>query len=228
MRVLHVVATPRPLEQSTTLQVTQVLLEEMRSYRPDLDLEVLDLYEDELPAVAGMNIDSKYALMLGLRLGPGQQPAWEEIEHLIAQFKAADLVVVSAPMWNFHVPYALKYYIDAIVQPGYLFRYDENGVPHGLCSDRRLVFVTSRGGDYSAGGPMHAFDLQEPYLRAIFGFCGALDLSFVHVQPTDMGLELRAAAVERGIAEARRLAAELVGSAAIPRQAEAEGTLAAQ
>ena len=30
-------------------------------------------------------------------------------------------------MWNFGIPYALKYYIDAIVQPGYLFQYTPDG-----------------------------------------------------------------------------------------------------
>ncbi len=223
MRVLNVVATPRPAAESSTLTVTAAFLNALREKVPDLEVERLDLYEDELPAVAGMNIHTKYALMLGLRVGPRHQPAWAEIESLIDQFMTTDLVVVSSPMWNFNIPYALKYYIDAVVQPGYLFRYDEQGIPHGLCHDRRIVFLTSRGGDYSAGGPMHAFDFQEPYLRAIFGFCGVPELHFVHAQPVDMGPELKAAAIGRATAEAVRLAAELAVAVAVPTPRQAVG-----
>ena len=59
-------------------------------------------------------------------------------------------------MWNFGIPYALKYYIDAIVQPGYLFRYLPDGRPEGLVLGRKMICVTSRGGDYS--GYMKSFD----------------------------------------------------------------------
>ena len=86
-----------------------------------------------------MNIKSKYALMTGQPLDEEARGSWVEIERAIEQFLAADLYVLTVPMWNFGVPYALKYYIDAIVQPGYLFRYDEMGFPHGLVHGKRMV-----------------------------------------------------------------------------------------
>lgn len=223
MRVLHVVATPRPTSESSTLEVTRAFFDSLRTHVPDLEVETLDLYEDELPAVAGLNIETKYALMRGLRVGPRHQPSWGEIERLIAQFMAVDLVVVSSPMWNFHIPYALKFYVDAIIQPGYLFAYDAQGVPHGLCEGRRMVFVTTRGSDYSEGGPMHAFDLQEPYLRSIFGFCGVTEMHFVNAQPMDMGSERRDAALSVAVAAAQELAAALAHAPAVSREAESSG-----
>ena len=56
MRVLNVVATPRPAAESSTLTVTAAFLNALREKVPDLEVERLDLYEDGLPAVAGMNI----------------------------------------------------------------------------------------------------------------------------------------------------------------------------
>ena len=109
-------------------------------------------------------------------------------------------------MWNFNIPYALKYYIDAIVQPGYLFRYNEQGVPVGLCRGKRMVCVTTRGGDYTAGSPMQPYDVQEPYLRAIFGFVGIADIQFIHANLMDVNPELREAAISAGIEQARGLA----------------------
>lgn len=210
MRLLHIIATPRTTE-SNTLRVSQEFLTALRSARPDVEVETLDLFQHDLPAVAGENIDSKYKILIGQPIDPRHADSWGEVERLIAQFRAADAYLISTPMWNFGIPYALKYYIDAIVQPGYLFAYDEQGVPVGLCLDKTMMCVTARGGDYSEGGPMHALDMQVPYLRTIFGFIGITDVRFVHVQPTDISPELREEAVKRGIDEARAAAAEFGG-----------------
>lgn len=120
---------------------------------------------------------------------------------------SADAYLVSAPMWNLSIPYALKYYIDCILQPGYVFRYDETGRAVPLVLGKKMVISSTRGGDYSAGGPMHAYDFQEPYLRAIFGFIGITDVEFVSAQPMDVSPELRDAALTAAIERARGLAA---------------------
>lgn len=208
MQLLHVIASPRGSE-STTLRVSIPFLKQFRDACPDVQVETLDLFTTDMPALAGQNIDSKYGLMRGEPVSPARADSWRSIEGLISQFLRADVCLVSSPMWNFSIPYALKYYIDAIVQPGYLFSYDEAGVPRGLCHDKKMVFVTSRGGDYSAGSAMQPCDLQETYLRTIFGFVGVADMQFINVQPVDLGPALAAAAIDAGIETARRLAHEL-------------------
>jgi FMN-dependent NADH-azoreductase len=206
--LLHIVATPRSTV-STTLRVSNTFLEHLRGVCPDVEVETLDLFTDDMPTLAGQNIDSKYDLMRGRPIEPSRAAPWRSIEKLITQFLRADICLISSPMWNFGIPYALKYYIDAIVQPGYLFAYNDAGFPTGLCAGKKLVCVTSRGGDYSPGSPMHAYDMQEPYLRAIFGFVGITDIEFVNVQPTDLDPGLRADAIRDGIDAARRLADRL-------------------
>jgi FMN-dependent NADH-azoreductase len=200
-RLLHIVATPRGLA-SNTGRVSSVLIEELHGHFDDLEVTTLDLFSADLPAVAGTNIKSKYALMTGQPLDDEARSSWRDIERTIEGFLAADLYVVTVPMWNFGLPYALKYYIDAIVQPGYLFTYDETGQPVGLVDGKRMVCVTSRGGDYSAP-PMSALDHLEPYLRAIFGFVGIADVKFFNVQPSDITPELRNAAARSAIADVR-------------------------
>jgi len=96
----------------------------------------------------------------------------------------------------------LKYYIDAIVQPGYLFKYNDAGQPEGMVKDRKMICITSRGGDYSAE-PLKSFDFVEPYLRTIFGFIGLTDLHFFNLQPMDHSIEARHAAQRAAIAEVR-------------------------
>ncbi|MFQ6172298.1 FMN-dependent NADH-azoreductase [Oryzobacter sp. R7] len=200
-RLLHIIATPRGLA-SNTGRVSSVLLEELHERYEDLTVNTLDLFAADLPAVAGVNIKSKYALMTGQPLDEAARTSWGEIERTIEQFLDADLYLMTVPMWNFSIPYALKYYIDAIVQPGYLFAYDATGQPHGLVHDKRMVCVTSRGADYSQP-PTAALDFAEPYLRTIFGFVGITDLHFFNVQPMDVSQEARRDAFRSAINDVR-------------------------
>mgnify|MGYP001791963957 CR=1 FL=1 len=201
MNLLHIVATPRGLA-SNTARVSSALLEELHDKYEGLSVHTLDLFNASLPAVAGTNIEAKYMLMTGQVFDEATANSWTHIEALISQFLQADMYLVTTPMWNFSIPYALKYYIDAIVQPGYLFKYDETGAPHGLVVGKRMICVTSRGGDYS-DGPMKSYDFVESYLRAIFGFVGLTDIHFINVQPMDISLEVRHAAQKTAITAAR-------------------------
>jgi FMN-dependent NADH-azoreductase len=188
-----------------------MLIEALDDHHPDLEVTTLDLFRADLPAVAGRNIESKYKLMTGQELDPAAKDSWRHIEKAIEQFLEADIYVLTVPMWNFGVPYALKYYIDAIVQPGYLFRYLPDGRPEGLVVGRKMICVTSRGGDYS--GYMKSFDFLETYLRTIFGFVGITDLHFINAQPMDISADTRKEAFRAAFGEVRAYVAhEFEGS----------------
>ena len=212
MKVLHVIATPRS-DNSNSLRITEQFLAELSKHSADLDVEVVDLFNEDLPAIAGDNIETKYTLMHGQPIDRDHVESWTQIERLIERFLAADLYVISSPMWNLSIPYALKYYIDCIVQPGYLFKYNESGYPVGMVHGKKMVCVTARGSDYSAGSPAHALDFMEPYLRAIFGFVGVTDIDFIRMQPADIP-GLREAALEAALAEAGTVAAKFAAEAA--------------
>ena len=208
MKLLHVVATPRRTK-SNTLQVSDAFLKSLLAHRDDVVVEVVDLYNHNLPAIAGDNIEAKYSLMIGQPIDKSHEESWRRIETLIRGFLAADAYLISTPMWNFGIPYALKYYIDCIVQPGYVFRYDEVGHVVPMVHGKRMLCVTSRGGDYSPSSPMYAYDFQEPYLTSIFGFIGITDIQFISAQPMDIAPDLRETAVAAAIAEAESLAGSL-------------------
>jgi FMN-dependent NADH-azoreductase len=201
MRLLHISSTPRGLS-SNTVRVSNVLIEALLEKYEDLTVKTLDLFKADLPSVAGSNIESKYMLMTGQNLDESSKSSWQQIEKSIEQFLDADVYVLTVPMWNFGIPYALKYYIDAIVQPGYLFRYNEEGRPEGLVKGKKMICITSRGGDYSSG-PLQAFDFVESYLRTIFGFVGITNIQFFNAQPMDVSSETRKAAYKQIIGDVR-------------------------
>jgi FMN-dependent NADH-azoreductase len=202
-RVLHVISTPRGLA-SNTGRVSACLLEALREADENLDVTTLDLFRADLPSVAGRNIETKYRLMTGQAPQADAKESWSEIERTIEQFLAADLYLLTVPMWNLGIPYVLKYYIDAIVQPGYLFRYTAEGTAEGLVHGKKMIVVVSSGADYEADY-MRPFDFVEPYLRAIFGFVGITDITFVRAGGMDVGADVRKAGQRSAIAEARQL-----------------------
>jgi FMN-dependent NADH-azoreductase len=204
-KLLHVISTPRGLA-SNTGRVSSALLEAILEQDDEVAVTTLDLFKTDLPSVAGRNIESKYKLMTGQALDAASLESWRDIERTIEQFLAADVYLMTVPMWNFGIPYALKYYIDAIVQPGYLFQYTPDGRVEPLVKGKKMICVTSRGSDYSSE-PMKAFDFVESYLRTIFGFVGITDMRFFNAQPMDITREMRMAAQKAVIRDVRDFAA---------------------
>ena len=76
--------------------------------------------------------------------------------------------------------------------------------------NRKLVIITSRGGDYGPESPFHAFDYQEPYLRSILGFVGITDITFINAQPMDaLGPDVQARKIEEAVVLARKAAEKI-------------------
>ena len=124
---------------------------------------------------------------------------------LIAELRAADTIVIGAPMYNFSIPTTLRAWFDHVLRAGETFSYSEAG-PKGLLAGKRVIVVESRGGLYSEG-PAQAIDFQEPYLRHLLGFIGLTDVTFVHAEKIGYGPEARDAAIAAATAALRQLAA---------------------
>lgn len=119
----------------------------------------------------------------------------------------ADVIVIGAPMYNFAIPAQLKSWIDRIVVAGKTFRYGANG-PEGLVPSGKKVFIGSaRGGIYSAGSPAAGLDHQESYLKAVLGFIGLTDVTFIRAEGLSKGEDARASALDQAEAAIGALSA---------------------
>jgi FMN-dependent NADH-azoreductase len=204
-KLLHIIATPRA-QDSRTLKISQVFLENFRKKFPACIIDELNVATESLPPLTVKVVSGKYVLLGGKDLSGELKTAWREIERHIERFLSADIYLISTPMWNFSIPYPLKHYIDVIVQPRYLFRYTDKGVA-GLVKNKKMFIIASRGGDYSQGSPMRSFDFQEPYLRAIFGLAGITDIIFITAEPMDaLGPEVQRDKTEKAKALAVKAA----------------------
>jgi FMN-dependent NADH-azoreductase len=123
----------------------------------------------------------------------------------LADFKAADVVIIGTGMYNFTVPSQLKAWIDRIVIAGQTFRYTEAG-PQDLAGGKRVIVALARGGFYAPGTPAAALEHAETYLRGVLAFIGIDDVQFVSADGVAMPA-VRDAAIQQAEKQAAALAA---------------------
>lgn len=204
-QLLFVNASPRG-ERSFSLAAAEAFAAVYREAHPADEIQVIDLFQKDLPPFDGAALDAKYAILSGGRPSEAQKGAWKVVEDAIAEFKSADKYLFALPMWNFGIPYRLKHYIDVITQPGYTFSFSPESGYQGLVTGKPVQAVYARGGAYPAGTPAEAFDLQTRYFELWLGFIGLTDVRRLVVEPTlghaDGGAEVR----RQAIANARKAA----------------------
>lgn len=94
---------------------------------------------------------------------------------LIDELKAADVIVIGVPVYNFGIPSTLKAWIDLVARAGATFNYTPNG-PEGLLTGKRVILAMASGGTQAGS----AFDFATPYMRHVLGFMGMTDVELVH------------------------------------------------
>ena len=182
-RLLYIEASPRK-DRSASIEASRIFLTEYQKTHPKDVIETLDLWNTPLPEFDGEVINSKYAILHGLKHTEAQRHAWSAVEKIISHFTSADKYVFSLPMWNFGVPYKLKHYIDVITQPGYTFSFTPGEGYKGLVTGKPVAVIYARGGSYPAGTKAASFDLQKAYMELFLGFIGFKAIQSVIVEPT--------------------------------------------
>jgi FMN-dependent NADH-azoreductase len=201
MKLLHVDASILG-EGSVSRQVSAAIVERLAAAVPGLEIVRRDLVADPLPHLTPANLPAAHPLS---QLAPAASAERDQSEDVLAEFLAADVVVVGAPMYNFGVPSQLKAWIDRLVVSGVTFKYAEGGVV-GLAKGKRVILAISRGNIYSAGAPAAVAEHTEAWLRTIFGFIGVTP-EIVLAEGVQRGPDARAAAIEAALQGVTALAA---------------------
>jgi FMN-dependent NADH-azoreductase len=117
---------------------------------------------------------------IGANFTPAEERTQEQLEilafsdELVAELKAADILVIGSPIYNFGVPAALKAWVDLVARARLTFRYTENG-PEGLLKGKTAYVVIASG-----GVPVDsAVDFATPYLRQALRFVGITDIEII-------------------------------------------------
>jgi FMN-dependent NADH-azoreductase len=179
------------------------LVARLRATRPDTAVVRRDLARDPLPHFDGATMAALTTPAAGRT--PEQAATVARADALIDEVKRADVLVIAAPMYNFHAPTQLKAWFDYIARAGVTFRYTATG-PEGLLTGKRAYVVTTRGGVHRDAPT----DNLVPYLKTMLGFVGITDVDVIYAEGLAMGDEPRRA----GLAQAEAAIDVAIGSGA--------------
>ena len=163
MNVLHIQSSPRG-DKSNSIALTNAFLRASRKVLPEINEDVLNVWDENLPEFDAASIGAKYKAIKHQPLTDAESHTWNRIQELIGRFQRANRIVLGLPMWNFSIPYKLKQLIDLTAQRNYLFTYD--GKEYGPCLNiPKALVVYTRGSEYREHSPIPpSFDHQAPYI----------------------------------------------------------------
>lgn len=186
--------------QGQSSQLADRFVAAWRLRNPDSAIVERDLAGDAVP-----HLD---AARFGAFLAPAdkrdaaQQAVVAYSDALIDELRAADVIVLGLPMYNFGVPSQLKSYFDHIARAGVTFRYTANG-PEGLIKGKKVYVFAARGGFYQ-GTPL---DTQTGYVRDFLHFIGIDEVEFVYAEGLNIDATRKQAALAKAQDTIARLAA---------------------
>jgi len=186
-------------DNSVSRTLTASVVADLVAANPEANVTVRDLDQDAPAHLSGNLLPVLGGPKDGL--SAVQQAELERTEQFLAEFLAADVLVLGVPQYNFGIPSQLKAWFDRIAQAGRTFKYTENG-PVGLAGGKRVIVVSSRGG---VRQDANALDLHEVTVDVVLRFLGITDITYVRAHGLAMGPEFR----EAGLASARTEVAAL-------------------
>ena len=201
MTKLLVVDSAATGASSISRRLTDELVADILARDPQAEVVRRDVGAQPIPHLTEETVG---AIRTGEADNPDAAEALALSDRLIEELRAADLIVIGAPMYNFGIPSTLKAWFDHVLRARVTFRYTEKG-PEGLLTGKRVNVVESRAGLYSEG-PQAGQDSQEPHLRTLLAFMGITEVTFVRAEKLAFGPEAAQASLAGASGQLRELA----------------------
>jgi FMN-dependent NADH-azoreductase len=200
--LLHIEASPRKAHSFSTT-AADAFIAAFRETDPTATIDTIDVWNEPLPPFNGDTLQAKYAVMTAKTFTDDQKRAWDAVTAMADRFKAADKILISAPMWNFGIPYPLKQYLDVILQPGLTFGWSPERGYFGLVTGKPAQVIVASMGDYAPGTDAAAIDYATPYLEFILKFIGFADVRTLRIPSTSGIASADHPAVQSAMGQAR-------------------------
>ena len=162
MKIYQIDSSARK-QGSSSRALAKKLLEKIK--KPDDEIIYRDL-DDEMVFVSGltesgMKIDKKDQT-------EHHKKMFELSDKLVKELKESDIIIISAPIYNYGPPATLKAWSDLAARVGETFRFKENGRREGLLKNKRAYLVITSGGTKLNSKE----DFLTPWLKFILNFFG--------------------------------------------------------
>ena len=162
MKIYQIDSSARK-EGSTSRALAKKLLNKIK--KPEDEVIYRDL-NDEMVFVSnltesGMNIDKKDQT-------ENHKKMFELSDTLVKELKESDIIIISAPIYNYGPPATLKAWSDLAARVGETFKFKSNGRREGLLKNKRAYLVITSGGTKLNSKE----DFLTPWLKFILNFFG--------------------------------------------------------
>ena len=148
---------------STSRALAKKLLNRIK--KPDDHVIYRDL-DDEMLFVSGLTES-------GMKIEKKDQTEhhkkmFELSDTLVKELKESDIIIISAPIYNYGPPATLKAWADLAARVNETFRFKPNGRREGLLKNKRAYLVITSGGTKLNSNE----DFLTPWLKFILNFFG--------------------------------------------------------
>lgn len=187
MNVLHICANPKPTGESISKQLATRFFAKLVEINPDIDITNVDLYQDPPPYLSYEAIRGFWypIYIKGYMATREDENAMTYAREQGALFTAADVLVLTMPMWNYTIPAILKAWMDQVLTPGSSFTLSKDRGIQPLHRIRRLIMLVSSGGVYQEGDPRDALTRQVEHT---FSWIGIKDVGIAWADGQDLFL----------------------------------------
>ena len=140
MKIYQIDSSARK-EGSTSRALAKKLLDKIKS--PEDEIIYRDLNEEMVfvsgLTESGMNIEKKDQT-------DHHRKMFELSDQLVKELKESDIIIISAPIYNYGPPATLKAWSDLAARVGETFKFKPNGRREGLLKNKKAYLVITSGG----------------------------------------------------------------------------------
>ncbi|MFC3031548.1 FMN-dependent NADH-azoreductase [Pseudoalteromonas fenneropenaei] len=184
--ILHIDASARKADReiaahnSISRQLGQKFITRWMSLSHQTKVCYRDLYQEPIPF-----IDADWIAAVFAKPAPSetQQQHLDLSDRLIAEVAAADLIVITTPMYNYGMPAILKAWFDQVIRVNKTFSFDlaRGDYPlEPILTGKTLVLLTSSGEFGFAEGLERAqLDHLVPHIKLLSRYLGVADFYVV-------------------------------------------------
>ena len=189
MKIYQIDSSARK-EGSTSRALAKKLLDKIK--KPEDEVIYRDL-DDEMVFVSGltesgMKIDKKDQT-------EHHKKMFELSDTLVKELKESDVVIISAPIYNYGPPATLKAWSDLAARIGETFRFKPNGRREGLLKNKKAYLVITSGGTKLNSKE----DFLTPWLKFLLNFFGIEKVEIISADQMALDYEKSIREAERQI-----------------------------
>ena len=191
MKIYQIDSSARK-EGSTSRALAKKLLDKIK--KPGDEIVYRDL-DDEMVFVSGLTES-------GMKIEKKDQTEhhkkmFDLSDTLVKELKDSDIIIISAPIYNYGPPATLKAWSDLAARVGETFRFKPNGRREGLLKNKRAYLVITSGGTKLNSNE----DFLTPWLRFILNFFGIEKIDIICADQMALDYEKSIKDAEKQIAD---------------------------